>query len=202
MTHKKSELKEQGSYYYESKPWYDACPEILPEIPEPKVEILTRTMSYREILKEYDITPYASYAEAASAIAHIKPTIKYPSRIAYFTEDGTTYRLDAWRRGDGQFGLGVDGLDLAIPWHAERGVVFSNGTLDASGATLRPSESLPLGPAFLKTFANVPLGMRTDIIYTTDKYGPMSWYVVWTEVKADTEIAKEILAFLKAENII
>lgn len=64
------------------------------------------------------------------------------------------------------------------------------------------NNTLVLGPAFLKTYANVPVGMRTDIIYATEKYGPMTWRVVWLEVKADTELAKEILAFLKAENII
>lgn len=43
---------------------------------------------------------------------------------------------------------------------------------------------------------------RNSVVYTHEKYGPMTWNVVWLEVKADTELAKEILAFLKAENII
>lgn len=146
MPHKKSELKEKGSYYYESKPWYEACPKTLPEIPEPKVEIFPRTMTNREILREYKITPYASYAEAAAAIAHIKPTLKndYKGRLAYFTENGTTYRLGAWRRDDGQLRLGVREAYLDGEWGAENGVAFSNGILGASDMTLRPSESLTL----------------------------------------------------------
>lgn len=156
MPHNKSELKEKGSYYYEEKPWYDACPETLPEIPEPKVEIFPRAMTHREILKEYKVTPYASYAEAAAAIAHIKPTLKndYKGRIAYFIEDGTTYRLNAWRGDDGQFVLRVNEADLDDEWDAEDGVAFSNGTLDASGTSLSPSDSLTLESAIALVKSN------------------------------------------------
>ena len=55
---------------------------------------------------------------------------------------------------------------------------------------------------FLKVFANIPLGLRNDIIYVNEKYGTMSWFVVWLEVKADTEVAQEVLAFLAKEEII
>lgn len=55
---------------------------------------------------------------------------------------------------------------------------------------------------FKKVFANVPLGERQNPIYVDQKYGAMSWSVVWIEVEHDTEIGIKALAFLSEANII
>ncbi len=55
---------------------------------------------------------------------------------------------------------------------------------------------------FLRTFANVPLGLRREIIYVDQEYGTMSWLVLNLEVKQGTEVAQRALTFLKAAGII
>lgn len=131
---KKSQLKEPGSYYYESKSWYESCPKTLPETPKFKIEILSRRMTHSEILKEYAIIPYASYAEAATVVASLIPDLKnnYKSRIVYFTENNATYRFIAWRNDDGQLGLGVNEIRLDDEFAPEYGVAFGNGHFDTS----------------------------------------------------------------------
>lgn len=46
---------------------------------------------------------------------------------------------------------------------------------------------------FNKTFANIPLGLRGEIIYASP---PMTYNVVWLEVEGDTEIARKVLPVL------
>lgn len=56
---------------------------------------------------------------------------------------------------------------------------------------------------FLKTYANVPLALRGEIILTLgedDK--PITWDVAYLEVKSQTEIAKKILEKLEGLQII
>lgn len=130
-TNNKSLLK--SGYYYETKPWYDDCPDKLP-VPEFKTEIFPRAMTHREILDTYKITPYASYAEAAAVVLALIPALTndYKGRLVYFKEGGTLYRFSAWRYDDGQLDLYVFEPDLDDGWGAEYGVCFGNGTLDAS----------------------------------------------------------------------
>lgn len=142
----KQQLKEPGSYYYEEKAWYDLCPNTLPIIPPVTVEIFPKSMTHREILKEYNITPYNSYAEAAAALIPLIPTLKYPSRIVYFNDDSILYRFHAWRRDDGRLGVRVRRVYLDDEYDAERGVVFSNGLSDTLGS-LSSSDSLSLEDA-------------------------------------------------------
>ena len=55
---------------------------------------------------------------------------------------------------------------------------------------------------FYKTFANLPLPERSMPIYVDQKYGAMSWFVVWLEVKGDTEIGNQALETLTKNNLI
>jgi len=57
---------------------------------------------------------------------------------------------------------------------------------------------------FQNIYANLPLGIRKDIVYCdiNHGYGPMTWMVIKMEVDADTEMAKEILKGLRDLDII
>ncbi len=55
---------------------------------------------------------------------------------------------------------------------------------------------------FYKTFANLPISERRNPIYVDQKYGAMSWFVVWLEVKGDTEIGIQALESLTKNNLI
>lgn len=70
---KKSLLK--SNYYYEINPWYDKCPDILPEVPY-QTEIFKETLSHSEIIKTYNILPYDSYEEAAAVCLSLIPDLK------------------------------------------------------------------------------------------------------------------------------
>ncbi|MEK7528241.1 MAG: hypothetical protein AAB592_00555 [Patescibacteria group bacterium] len=54
---------------------------------------------------------------------------------------------------------------------------------------------------FLKIYANVPLGVRKEIILTLDDQ-PISWDVAFIEVNSDTEKSKIILEKLEKLGII
>ena len=136
----KSVLKENNSCYYECNDWYDKCPSKL-SVPEFKTEIFTRSISHDDILKEYNITPYASYAEATAVCASIIFTLKndYKSRIVYFKDNDVLYRFFAWRDDDGQLDVLVREVDLDYEFDPEDGVCFNNGILGTS-----PDDTLPL----------------------------------------------------------
>ncbi len=51
---------------------------------------------------------------------------------------------------------------------------------------------------FYTTYPNVPLGVRKQIIYVDDDFGPMTWQVIWFEVEARTKISEKILEGLVA----
>ena len=64
---------------------------------------------------------------------------------------------------------------------------------------------------FLKVYVNLPLAIRSEIVYVTKDLAisrgispeqPMSWNACWIEVKNDTEISKEILDSLDRLKII
>ena len=57
------------------------------------------------------------------------------------------------------------------------------------------SKTEELRVKFLKVFANLPLGIRVDIIAVIDKQ-PMTWYVCWLEVVHKTKKSEEILKYL------
>ena len=55
---------------------------------------------------------------------------------------------------------------------------------------------------FLKVYANLPLGIRGDIVlYLTDR-GPITWNAAYLEVIGDTELSRTILEKLADLKII
>jgi len=55
---------------------------------------------------------------------------------------------------------------------------------------------------FLKIYANLPLGVRQEIILVLDEYGAITWNVAAVEVEADTPLSKTILEKLERLKII
>lgn len=54
---------------------------------------------------------------------------------------------------------------------------------------------------FLKIYANIPLGLRSEIICIVDD-SPISWNVAYVEIDQDTAISKIILEKLNKLNLI
>jgi hypothetical protein len=54
---------------------------------------------------------------------------------------------------------------------------------------------------FLRIFANLPIPLREEIIYSDDGR-PVSWSAAFIEVQGDTELGKKILGRLKEMKII
>ncbi len=54
---------------------------------------------------------------------------------------------------------------------------------------------------FLKVYANIPLGLRDDIILVFESKS-LTWNVAYLEVKANTELSNKILKELKDLNLI
>lgn len=123
----KSKIKENGSYYYECKPWYDKTPSKLPK-PIYQTEIFPRMMSHAEILKTYAIAPYSSYTEALAVVADLIPTLTndWKGRFVYFKEDDVPYCFRAWRLGDGRLRVYVNSVDLGNKWRVGYGVCFQD----------------------------------------------------------------------------
>jgi len=46
---------------------------------------------------------------------------------------------------------------------------------------------------FLKIYANLPLGLREDIVLVLDGRGPLTWNAAYLEVSNDTELSQTIL---------
>lgn len=46
---------------------------------------------------------------------------------------------------------------------------------------------------FLKTYSNLPISVRNDIIYVLPEKGPITWNVAYLEISNDTPIGNEIL---------
>jgi hypothetical protein len=55
---------------------------------------------------------------------------------------------------------------------------------------------------FLKTYANVPINLRDDVILVLENTGPISWNVAYIEVKNRTELSEKILIGLHELKII
>lgn len=54
---------------------------------------------------------------------------------------------------------------------------------------------------FLRIYANLPLGIRSDIIAVLEGE-PMTWRVCYIEVKNNTKMADKIVLYLRELNII
>ena len=55
---------------------------------------------------------------------------------------------------------------------------------------------------FLKIYADLPLGLRDEIILVLPEKGPITWNVAFLEVEQDTTVSKEILEKLNELEII
>lgn len=55
---------------------------------------------------------------------------------------------------------------------------------------------------FLKVYANLPIAVRKEIIYTSEKEGPISWEVAYLEIKNNTKLGQEIVKKLEELKII
>ncbi len=55
---------------------------------------------------------------------------------------------------------------------------------------------------FLKIYADLPLGLRDEIILVLPEKGPITWNVAFLEVEQDTALSKEILEKLETLKII
>jgi len=56
-------------------------------------------------------------------------------------------------------------------------------------------ESMPRD-AFFRFYANLPIAVRREVILDLGEKGPITWEVAYKEIKADTDVGKEILAKL------
>jgi len=50
--------------------------------------------------------------------------------------------------------------------------------------------------AFFRFYANLPIAVRREVILDLEDKGPITWEVAYKEIKADTDLGKEILAKL------
>lgn len=55
---------------------------------------------------------------------------------------------------------------------------------------------------FIKTFSNLPLNIRNEIVYVFPDKGPITWNVAYLEISNDTLLGKEILNKLDSLEII
>ena len=55
---------------------------------------------------------------------------------------------------------------------------------------------------FLKTYSNIPISLRDDIVLVLGDKRPITWDVAFFEIKNDTELSKEILSGLKELDLI
>ena len=62
--------------------------------------------------------------------------------------------------------------------------------------------SLGTKEKFLKIYANLPLGVRQEIILVLEEKGPITWDVAFIEVDNDTELSKTILEKLEKLQLI
>ena len=55
---------------------------------------------------------------------------------------------------------------------------------------------------FLKIYANLPLGVRGEIIATIDNIGPVTWNSTYIEIEGNTDLGNKILSELDKLEII
>jgi hypothetical protein len=55
---------------------------------------------------------------------------------------------------------------------------------------------------FLRTYINIPLALRDDVVLVLEDKRPISWNVAFFEIKNDTELSKSILIELKKMELI
>lgn len=61
---------------------------------------------------------------------------------------------------------------------------------------------LMLKERFLKIYASLPINLRDEIILVLPERGPVTWNIVYLEVKQNTKLSEEILKRLDELGII
>lgn len=61
---------------------------------------------------------------------------------------------------------------------------------------------LMLKEHFLKIYASLPINLRDEIILVLPERGPITWNIVYLEVKQNTKLSEEILKRLDELGII
>lgn len=56
--------------------------------------------------------------------------------------------------------------------------------------------------AFFRFYANLPIAVRREVILDLEDKGPITWEVAYKEIKAETDLGKEILTKLIELNFI
>jgi hypothetical protein len=46
---------------------------------------------------------------------------------------------------------------------------------------------------FLKVYANLPVGLRQEIVVVIDEVGPLTWNTAYVEISQNTELGKKIM---------
>ncbi len=54
-------------------------------------------------------------------------------------------------------------------------------------------EKLTLKEKFLKIYANLPLGIREEIVVVLDDKGPLTWNAAYLEIVNNTPLSEKIL---------
>lgn len=47
--------------------------------------------------------------------------------------------------------------------------------------------------SFFRFYANLPLGIRREVVLDMAEVGPITWEIAYQEVKSDSELGKKIL---------
>lgn len=55
---------------------------------------------------------------------------------------------------------------------------------------------------FIKVYANLPIGLRSEIVVVLDELGPITWNAAYVEVSNKTDLGKKILGNLEKLGII
>ena len=55
---------------------------------------------------------------------------------------------------------------------------------------------------FIKVYADLPVGLRSEIVAVLDEVGPVTWNAAYVEISNDTELGQTILKQLTKLEII
>ncbi len=60
----------------------------------------------------------------------------------------------------------------------------------------------PLRAKFLRTYANIPMGIRNDICGVHSDKGPFTWNVAYIEIEQKTPLGDWMLSYLRGLSLI
>lgn len=143
----KSTLKK--GYYYEFKNLYDTLPDELEIIENCKQIDYDRTVTEREILKEY-AGKLSTFEQACGYVLRMIDSLKMEIKwnLVFFEQDGVPCRLYFGLGSDGVLSVNVRKVIETIVWDSPRvGFPLCNKNSESSTMTLSPSDALTLESA-------------------------------------------------------